>query len=402
MATGITAKRLSGTEKVIDTFLARHIHTGSLEITYPSGQTRRYGDRSKPVKIAVGHLPLPRLLNPSLFFGESYMSGNIQIAENRLDRLFQVMSQNESESPGLRIIEKLPRRQSNRRGRQRKQISYHYDKGNDYYKLWLDQTLTYSCAYFQKPTDSLEIAQKQKIDHLLRKLQLEPGQKLLDIGCGWGYLAVAAAKQYDVRVLGITLSHEQLNGAQDLAKKSGVEHLVEFELANYQDLVGTEQFDRIISVGMFEHVGKGNHAIYFDTVRRLLKDDGISVLHTITSQTDRPTSPWIDKYIFPGGYLPTVDIIEQLLADYKFCSIDRENLWQHYAMTLDIWRARHQAHRSEIISLFDETFYRMQDFWLAGSAASFRYAGTNLNQFIFTKQKPPLHTWPLTRHYLLP
>jgi cyclopropane-fatty-acyl-phospholipid synthase len=137
-------------------------------------------------------------------------------------------------------------------------------------------------------------------------------------------------------------------------------------------------------------------------LRGLLKDDGLSVLHTITARNDIPTSPWIDKYIFPGGYLPTIYIIEKLLADYKFLSIDRENLWQHYAMTLDIWRQRHTAHRSEIIDMFDETFYRMQDFWLAGSAATFRYSGTGINQFVFTKNKPPFKDWPLTRDYLLP
>jgi cyclopropane-fatty-acyl-phospholipid synthase len=394
--------RLTGTEKIIDTFLATHIHTGSVVIEYPSGLERRYGDTSKAVKIKIRQLPLRKLTNPAMFFGESYMFGNIQIAEDQLDRLFELMSDNESDSAGLRLMEKLPKRQANRKGRQRRQISHHYDKGNDYYKLWLDKTLTYSCAYFQKPTDSLETAQKQKIDLLLRKLRLEAGQKLLDIGSGWGYLAVAAAQQYGAQVLGITLSHEQLKGAQALAKKAGVEKLVEFRLANYQDLPDIEQFDRIISVGMFEHVGKGNHAIYFDKVRRLLTDDGISVLHTITARNDHPTSPWIDKYIFPGGYLPTVDAIEKLLADYKFHSIDRENLWQHYAMTLDIWRQRHQAHRTEIITMFDETFYRMQDFWLTGSAAAFRYAGTNINQFIFTKTKPPFKSWPLTRHYLLP
>jgi cyclopropane-fatty-acyl-phospholipid synthase len=247
---------------------------------------------------------------------------------------------------------------------------------------------------------SIEKAQDQKIDYLLRKLQLKPRQKLLDIGCGWGHLCVKAAKDYDAEVLGITLSKEQLVGARKLAEKAGVANRVKFELMNYQDLPDDQQFDRIISVGMFEHVGRGNHAIYFDKLQKLLNDDGLSVLHTITEMADKKASPWIDKYIFPGGHLPTVSNIEQLMADYRFWSIDRENLWQHYALTLDIWRQRHQAHRKEIIDMFDEVFYRMQDFWLAGSAATFRYGDTGINQFIFTKQKPKYESWPLIRSYL--
>ncbi len=396
----LKSDRLGANERIVDAILARYIHVGSIEVCYPSGQWRRYGDASQPVRIKVKRLPLHRLVNPTLFFGESYMSGNIQVAEDQLDRMFQLLNANQSDSPGTRLLERLPRRQTNNRRHQRMQISHHYDKGNDYYKLWLDKTLTYSCAYFRHPNDSLERAQLQKIDYLLRKLRLEPGQTLLDIGCGWGYLAATAAARYGVRVLGITLSHEQLRGATELAKRAGVDHLVDIKLANYQDLPDNEQFNRIISVGMFEHVGKNNHALYFDKIRKLLTDEGVSVLHTITARNDKPTDPWIDKYIFPGGHLPTVDVIEKLMADYQFCSIDRENLWQHYAMTLDIWRQRHRDHRPEIVTMFGETFYRMQDLWLAGSAATFRYAGTGLNQFIFSKNKPRFMTWPLTRDFM--
>jgi cyclopropane-fatty-acyl-phospholipid synthase len=395
-------ERLRGAERIIDKFLSAHLHKGKLTIVYPSGQQRTYGDNSKGVKLEIKSLPLTKLRNPTMFLGESYMYGNVEIAENQLDDFFKLMGDNPSDSSVSHLIEKLPKRTPNRKKRQRKQISHHYDKGNDYYKLWLDKTLTYSCAYFHKSTDSLETAQKQKIDHLLKKLQLKPGQKLLDIGCGWGHLSVTAAKQYGAEVLGITLSHEQLAGAKKLAEKSGVSDLVRFELANYQDIPSHQQFDRIISVGMFEHVGRGNHATYFKKVRELLSKDGLSVLHTITDTKDKQASPWIDKYIFPGGHLPTVQDIEKLLAEHKFWSIDRENLWEHYARTLDIWRERHQAHRPEIIDMFDEVFYRMQDFWLAGSAATFRYGDTGLNQFVFAKRKPSFGTWPLTRDYLLP
>lgn len=376
-------------------------------VVYPSGHVETYGQpydpkSESPVRVAIRNLPITKLHNPALFFGESYMDGNVQIAEEQLDDLFKVMSENESDSLLDMVIEKLPRRHKNRKSVQQEYISQHYDKGNSYYKLWLDSTMTYSCAYFINSSDTLDQAQQQKIGHLLRKLRMSPGQTLLDIGCGWGYLAVAATEQYGARVLGITLSREQLAGARELAKQQGVEDKVRFELTNYQDLQSSEQFDRIISVGMYEHVGRGNHATYFAAIDRLLKDDGVSVLHCITAHNDRPTSPWIDKYIFPGGYLPTVSSIEKLMEDFKFTSIDRENLWQHYAMTLDHWRSRHRAHRDTIIDMFNEKFYRMQDFWLAGSAAAFRYGGTSINQFVFTKRKPSPLSWPLTREYLLP
>lgn len=393
-------RSLRGAERIIDRFLRAQIHKGKLTVAYPSGQRRNYGDKSAGVTVKIKSLPLAKLRNPTLFAGESYMSGNIDIAADKLESFFKLMSDNPSTSAGIELLQKLPKRQRNTKRNQRRQVSHHYDIGNDYYRLWLDKTLTYSCAYFQKPSDSLEIAQRQKIDHLLRKLQLKPGYRLLDIGCGWGYLAVAAAKQYGAKVLGITLSQEQLVGARKLAEREGVSELVSFELLNYQDIPDTERFDRIISVGMFEHVGRGNHATYFEKVGRLLSADGVSVLHTITQMTDKKASPWIDKYIFPGGYLPTIDAIEHLLAKQEFWSIDRENLWEHYARTLEIWRARHQAHRQEIIDMFDETFYRMQDFWLAGSVATFKYGSTGINQFIFTKNKPAHGTWPLTRDYL--
>lgn len=367
---------------------------------YPSGQTQHYGDASEPISITLRRLPVSGLRNPDLFFGEAYMRGDLQIPEEQLDAFFRLMPANHTESLLLRLIEKLPRRQRNHYDRQRGQISHHYDIGNDYYRMWLDDTLTYSCAYFQTAEDILEKAQRQKIEHVLAKLRLGEGQRLLDIGSGWGHLAVTAAQKYGVQVLGITLSREQLDGARQLAKSSGVSGQVRFELMNYQDVPNTPQYDRIVSVGMYEHVGRGNHAAYFEKVRELLTEDGVSVLHTITDMTDKLPSPWIDKYIFPGGYLPTVSNIETLLEKHRFWSIDRENLWQHYARTLDIWRQRHQAHREEIIAMYDETFYRMRDFWLVGSAAAFRYGDVGLAQFVFTKNKPGPESWPLTREYL--
>jgi cyclopropane-fatty-acyl-phospholipid synthase len=391
---------LTSAERIVDRFLQAYVHTGSLEVYYPSGYSKRYGDNGNPVEVAIRKLPLSGLRNPDLFFGEAYMRGDLQIPENQLDAFFRLMPANRSDSLPLRLIQKLPKRQHNHYRAQPRQISHHYDVGNDYYRLWLDKTLTYSCAYFNKPGDSLERAQQQKIDHVLKKLRPEPGQQLLDIGSGWGHLAVTAARKYGVTVLGITLSLEQLAGSRELAAKLKLADRVRFELMNYQDLPAGAQFDRIVSVGMYEHVGRGNHEAYFKKIQQLLTDEGVSVLHTITDTTNKKPSPWIDKYIFPGGYLPTVSSIETLLEKFRFWSIDRENLWQHYALTLNHWRARHQAHRQEIIRMYGESFYRMRDFWLAGSTAAFRYGDIGLAQFVFTKNKSAPGGWPLTRRYL--
>nr|WP_239028615.1 cyclopropane-fatty-acyl-phospholipid synthase family protein [Pseudonocardia acidicola] len=328
------------------------------------------------------------------------------MAEEDLERLLSIVARNRE---SLNVRPPLPwpqRTERNRRRSQRDQISRHYDIGNDYYRLFLDPTLTYSCAYFEDPADSLEQAQQRKIEHVLRKLRLEPGQRLLDIGCGWGSLVVAAAERYGVTALGITLSHEQLAGALELAERHGVADRVRFALMNYQDLPVRRAadpllrgpFDRVASVGMFEHVGRGRHSTYFRKVHDLLIDGGVSVLHTITNQQRENTEVWLDRYIFPGGHLPTLAEIESALARHRLWSIDRENLWRHYARTLGRWRQNHRSHREQIISMFGEEFYRMRDLWLAASKCGFEDGGLGLAQLVFTKGKP--RDWPLTRRYL--
>lgn len=384
-------------EKKLLEQVLRRIRYGRLTVTYWDGTIGHYGLMGPELKVEIKDSSAVRQLavNVSLAVGEAYMDKRLLIAEDELLTFFELVARNQP--PGL-FRQPRPRAR-NRREKQQTYIAHHYDVGNGYYRLFLDETLTYSCAYFEKEDDSLEVAQRQKIDHLLRKLRLQPGQRLLDIGCGWGHLAVAAAKQYNADVLGITLSKEQLAGARELADREGVGDRVRFELMNYQDLAGQE-FDRIVSVGMFEHVGRHNHGKYFAKIAELLADDGVSVLHTITQQLPRPTDAWVDKYVFPGGYLPTVAEIENGLAKYGLWSVDRENLWWHYARTLELWRDRHRENREEIIEMFDEWFYRMRDFWLAGSEGGFRYGGLGLTQIIFSKGKP--QEWPLTREYIYP
>ncbi len=393
-------------EKTLIDLVLRRIRAGQVAVRFWDGDERTYGDSGPLVHVtATAPLDLRRLAtSASVAFGEAYVRGDLRISEEELDDLFWIIARNQPAVQSIRLLRELYRRERNHRGSQRRQVSSHYDVGNDYYRLFLDSSLSYSCGYFEHPDDSLDAAQEQKIEHILRKLHPEPGQRLLDIGCGWGALAVAAAKYYDVHAVGITLSDEQLAGARELARREGVEDQVEFRLMNYQGLPETDDtaiggsYDRVVSVGMFEHVGRRLHGNFFQVVHRLLAPSGVAVLHVITNQRMQGNDAWVDRHIFPGGFLPTVAEIEGLLAAEGLWSIDRENLWHHYARTLAIWRRNHRRHRDRIIEMFDEQFYRARDLWLAGSKAGFDYGTLGLSQFVFTPGKPT--DWPLTRRGL--
>lgn len=391
-------------EKLVFDRLLSRLLFGRVTLQYWDGERRFYGTRGPAVTIRLTTPAVARavMVNVNLAFGEGYSRGLIEVSEDDLSTLFRIFNAHRAALATVLPIGMWHWNGANRRHRRRSQrsrISHHYDVGNDYYRLFLDPTLTYSCAYFEHDDDPLEQAQHQKINYLLRKLRLAPGHRLLDIGCGWGYLAVAAAQQYGVSALGITLSHKQLAGARLLAERADVAGLVRFELCNYQDLRRhAGSFDRVVSVGMFEHVGRGQHGRYFDAVQKLLNNGGVSVLQTITQQASKRLNPWIDRYIFPGAYLPTISEIERGLACHQLWSIERENLWRHYALTLERWRHAHRANRQKIVAMFDEQFYRIRDFWLAGSQAAFTTGDLGLAQIVFTKDKPP--QWPLTRRYL--
>lgn len=330
-----------------------------------------------------------------LGFGEAYTDGRIEV--DNLAELVRFTNLNHAaiyrslgKKSGYRFARNLKRNQAT-------QISSHYDLGNEFYKLWLDDTLTYTCAYFKKPTDSLGTAQRQKIDHVLRKLQLQKGQKFVDLGCGWGHLVVRAAKLYGAKGLGVTLSKEQYKHAVELAKREGVSKLATFKCMNYLDMKDhPKQYERVVSVGMLEHVGRGNHRQYFDVVDHLLAPGGISVLHSITQQVEEAMPAWIDKYIFPGGYVPSLREITALLPEYDFHLTDYESLRLHYALTLDEWHRRFEAHLDDVRAQgFDERFIRMWRLYLLGSSASFRYGSFDLSQFVFTKGLQ--NELPLTR-----
>lgn len=382
-------------------FLGRilsQIQGGTLKVTYWDGETREYGAGELSVHVIIHKRSALRkmLKSPSLAIGEAYMNGDVEFA-GQIENLLELAHRNHW-LLGSKFSRKFNGLHKNKKSHQAKYVSHHYDIGNDFYKLWLDASMTYSCAYFHKKSDSLEQAQRQKIDHILKKLQLNPGMELLDIGSGWGHLLVDAAKKYKVRCTGVSLSREQIKFARQLAKREGVDKLVTFKLQNYLDLPAKQAFDRVVSVGFFEHVGYGNHRDYFAQIQKLLKPDGISVLHSITHQKESPTEPWIDKYIFPGGYIPSVRETTALLPKYNLYLFDYENLGQHYAMTLERWWHSFEQHKDEVINMYDERFYRMWRLYLAGSMSTFKTGSAQLSQWTFKKGSDP--SWPLTRGYL--
>jgi cyclopropane-fatty-acyl-phospholipid synthase len=388
-------------EKRLITTLLKQLKHGTLKITYWDGETQTYGHGAPKAHITLNDRKVLRkmLKSPSLALGEAYMNGTIDIAEPFEDVL-KLSELNPLDLSIGSVGKQLRRLTKNKRQAQAKQIAHHYDIGNEFYRLWLDkETMLYTCAYFHTPKDTLAQAQRQKVDHVLRKLQIKPDQSLLDIGCGWGYLLLRAAEKYGAMGLGVTLSHEQQAYATAEAKKRGLDKQVKFELLNYQDLLERKRtFDRVVSVGILEHVGIGSHQIYFDVVNHTLKDGGISVLHSITHQDESPSDAWIDKYIFPGGYIPSVREITSLTTGSGFHIFDYENLGQHYALTLSHWWHNFEQHKDQVINMYDERFYRMWRLYLLGAMNTFKTGGASLSQWTFKKGSDP--TWPLTREYL--
>jgi cyclopropane-fatty-acyl-phospholipid synthase len=387
-------------KRLLNTVL-KQIKHGSLTITFWDGEKKTYGHGQPKAAVALHNRKIFRrmLKSPSLALGEAYMNGDITI-EEPFENLLKLGELNPLKLASISGSKQRYRLNANKKQNQAKQIAHHYDIGNDFYRLWLDkETMMYTCAYFHTPNDTLAKAQKQKVDHVLKKLRIEKGQSVLDIGCGWGYLLLRAAEKYGATGLGVTLSREQQAYATAEAKKRGVDKQVKFELLNYQDLLKrNKKYDRVVSVGILEHVGGGNHQSYFDVVNHTLKDGGVSVLHSITHQDEAPSDPWIDKYIFPGGYIPSVREITSLMSDNKFYVYDYENLGQHYAMTIDHWWKNFERHKRTVIKMYDERFYRMWRLYLIGSRNTFKVGNAHLSQWIFKKGQDP--AWPLTREYI--
>ena len=277
-------------------------------------------------------------------------------------------------------------------------MSSHYDLGNDFYKLWLDPTMSYSCAYFKSDKDTLEQAQRNKVDYILQKLYLKPGMTLLDIGCGWGFLLLEAAKKYGVKGYGCTLSKEQWKKSQERIKALGLEGQVTIELTDYRDLEAKDlQFDRVVSVGMMEHVGRSNYSTYMETVNHLLKQGGIFLLHTITGHDEVVSDPWIRKYIFPGGTLPSLRELIHHAYDADFRVLDVESLRRHYCRTLLCWYKNFCKVHEQVARWKDPSFVRMWDLYLCGCAAAFRIGYIDIHQVLMTKGNN--NSLPMTRWY---
>ncbi|MDB5417367.1 MAG: cfa2 [Phenylobacterium sp.] len=385
-------------------YLESVIREGALSVRLPGGQTIELGDGSGPPVVAAitSRRWLARIAaNPSMAVGEAYMDGGLVFEQGSIHDLVDLIGRNAKYRPlkqaGALSRWWLDRRlQANARRASRRNVAHHYDLSVDLYRRFLDPDLQYSCAYFPHPGASLEEAQVAKKRHLAAKLILEPGQKVLDIGCGWGGLALSLARAAEVDVDGVTLSTEQLNLAKARAEAAGLAGRARFSLTDYRDVAGP--YDRIVSVGMFEHVGRPNFQAYFDQVARLMTEDGVAVIHSI-GRAEGPalTQPWVAKYIFPGGYIPALSEVLPCIERAGLIVADIEILRLHYAETLAGWRSRFAANRAEIAQLYDERFCRMWELYLSYSEMAFRYRGHFVFQLQLAKR---LDAVPLTRDYM--
>ncbi len=386
---------------MLDGFIQGFFKEGSAIIRLPGGRDVRIGDAEPEVivRIADNATAFRIVRKPSLGLGEAYMDGGLIIERGDiysfLDLVGRNMKHRKLRPPGP--FTRLKRRfdQWNDRHASRANVHHHYDLSLDLYRRFLDPDLQYSCAYFETPNTSLEDAQAAKKRHILAKLMIDDGMSVLDIGCGWGGLGLTLAEA-GARVTGVTLSDEQLATAQSRAQVQGLVDRAEFRLQDYRDVTGP--FDRIVSVGMFEHVGQPNYQAYFDKIAELLSDDGVALVHSI-GRKDGPntTQPWIAKYIFPGGYIPALSEVLPAIEKAGLWVTDIEILRLHYAETLRHWRRRFSAQRNEIGQVYDERFCRMWEFYLASSEIAFRYVGHMVFQIQLTKNVDAV---PITRDYI--
>ncbi|WP_424135805.1 class I SAM-dependent methyltransferase [Roseomonas chloroacetimidivorans] len=396
---------------LLDSIISRLIRHGSLKVRYPDGTSRVFkGPQPGPSAAVAFTTPevVRRLLwNPNLAFGEGYMDGGVEPIEGStiydvLDVIILNLAQG-STHPAMKLgagLRWVSRRllDLNTTTRSRRNVAHHYDLNGTLYSLFLDADRQYSCAYFPTGKETLEEAQALKKRHLASKLKLDrPDLEVLDIGSGWGGLAITLAKEYGARVTGLTLSEEQLAEARARAESAGLSDRVKFELMDYR--AWKRPMDRVISVGMFEHVGINHYTAFFRTVKGALKEDGVALIHAI-GQSEGPatTNPWMTKYIFPGGYSPAVSEVIPAIEKAGLWMTDLEILRLHYAMTLRHWRERFAANRNAIKSLYDERFCRMFEFYLACSELAFRRWGHMNWQVQLTRK---LDTLPLTRDYMI-
>lgn len=394
--------------RLLSRLALRLVRTGSLTITDADGEERVFGDGTGDplhIKIHTRRAERAIAIDPMLAVPECYMEGDLDFVEGDVLGLLKLTYSNMdgagAEALAMKLgegVRYLFRRlhQFNPAGRAKRNVQRHYDLSGQLYRLFLDEDMQYSCAYFPDPEVSLDEAQRAKKRHIAAKLALEPGQKVLDIGSGWGGLGLYISERFDADVLGVTLSEEQHAVSRERAEKAKRADKARFEIADYRSLSGP--FDRIVSVGMFEHVGINHYRTFFDKCAQLLSEDGVMLLHTI-GRTSGPTvtNAFIRKYIFPGGYIPSLSEITPAIERSGLRVTDIEVLRLHYAETLKHWRERFMANRDKVVEIYDERFARMWEFYLAGSEASFRWQDLVVFQIQIAKKR---ETLPLTRDYI--
>ncbi|WP_009634338.1 class I SAM-dependent methyltransferase [Synechocystis sp. PCC 7509] len=386
------------------------IKVGYLKVTNPQGQEFNFGDRNSTVSLHLivhNQNTYDRVLSfGAMGFCEAYMEGWWDEEESRLSELIGLFHTNGVYTKArsiltlpliIKVVTQRLRTMPILIQNSRKNVQHHYDLGNDFYQHFLDPTLTYSCGYRQRETDSLEQMQLQKYELICRKLALKPGESLIDIGCGWGGMLIYAVEHYGVKGTGITLSGEQAKLAIERIEEKGLSDRIQIIVKDYREIQG--QYDKFVSIGMFEHVGKGNFSTFMQATAKFLKPNGIGLLHTVGTNSTQRNGAWVDKYIFPGAYVPQLHEITRELMTAKLSVAHCESLKPHYAETLRHWRNNFIINRSKISALspiYDERFLRMWDLYLQSFEAGFRYGGMQVYQCLFYQGKQWRFDTPLT------
>ena len=394
--------------KLLNKMMTRFVKQGQLTIIDADGKSHVHGPGGSPsatIRLTDKKLYRELFLNPELKAGEAYMDGRLICEEGGIRGLLDVFAHNRDGLRGhplqkalkgwLKKIRKWHQR--NKTSASRKNVQHHYDLSNDFYRLFLDEDLQYSCAYWPSLDITLEEAQRLKKAHIAAKLNLKPGHKVLDIGCGWGGMAIYLAQNYDVNVVGVTLSDEQVALGKERVKKLGLEDKVDLRLQDYRHI--EEHFDAVVSVGMFEHVGVTHYLEYFSKIKEMLTDEGVALIHSIGRKGGPGTTgAWIRKYIFPGGYSPALSETFSEIEKAGLWVTDCEILRLHYAETLKEWESRFQANRDKVAEMFDERFCRMWEFYLVISELSFRL-GKHMNFQI--QLANTVDSLPMARDYMV-
>lgn len=402
---------------LLDRFLSRGVKQGRLGIVFADGSASTYGTSTEGfpeivLRFTDSAVPRDIILDPRLGAAEAFIDGRLLIEEGDvmgLVSLFRMNGRWERGDDNLRpgTLKRLINRASfaaeqiNNRVGSKKNVAHHYDIGNDLYALMLDhEHWQYSCGYWPEGVTTLGQAQEAKLKHIARKLHLSPGQDVLDIGCGWGGMAIHLAQHHNVHVTGITLSEEQAALARQRVQAAGVADRVTILLEDYRDTAASgRKFDRIVSVGMFEHVGRAQFETFFEACARILPEDGVMLLHTIGRfGSPGTTDAFTRKYVFPGGYIPALSETVAASEKFRLIASDVETLRLHYAHTIRAWYANCMEHREKIIALYDEKFFRMWTFYLAGAATVFEHGGMCNYQIQYVRSRRAL---PITRDYLI-